>query len=458
MRAIAITGVVVAAFVGLMYARFSGDGVPAPEATATPRPAAASSPTASSPTPAGTPADALQGVASLEIGAALEFPRDVVLMIETGCWQCDGPASGFARVYLDPSGVIREETIFSPEKLDLGPRLVTTDEGVLERQPFITGFAAQPDGSEVTVSVCVKETCGSGGLDAWSADSEVALFRSTDGGVTWEDFGKIEEGGYVIGSLGDGAVLVALYSANLAPASYRRFPGLDPVARPQTGALSAPLVLTDGTIVWPDRSHLRRADGSAILNLPFGGGPHQIEAVFQGPRAQIAVTWLANLPEQPRLISRFDSDGTHVETHELPDFFRFGAWPDARLFGNANFSNDQPQVKPPDESDGYLPAVLEGETIRPLAGPFLENPLGTERNHIVAVQHGPFARVVKTDGTCVNVRAGPLASAKVLDCAAEGVLLRLIKAADAQSTDASWLHVATPSGIEGWASSKYLEH
>jgi len=64
--------------------------------------------------------------------------------------------------------------------------------------------------------------------------------------------------------------------------------------------------------------------------------------------------------------------------------------------------------------------------------------------------------VVHTDNTCLNVRAEPLPSAGILDCAAEGVLLRDL----GQATDfagSNWLQVATPAGAEGWASAQYLE-
>jgi hypothetical protein len=67
-----------------------------------------------------------------------------------------------------------------------------------------------------------------------------------------------------------------------------------------------------------------------------------------------------------------------------------------------------------------------------------------------------FARVVNTEGTCLNIRVLPNTSAASLDCAAEGVFLRdLGQVAEAEGV--VWLHVSTPAGIEGWASTQYLE-
>ena len=70
----------------------------------------------------------------------------------------------------------------------------------------------------------------------------------------------------------------------------------------------------------------------------------------------------------------------------------------------------------------------------------------------------PTVRVVNTDNSCLNIRVAPDPSAEILDCAAEGVLLR---ASDQFADDANgvrWRAVTTPSGIEGWASTQYLEY
>jgi hypothetical protein len=64
---------------------------------------------------------------------------------------------------------------------------------------------------------------------------------------------------------------------------------------------------------------------------------------------------------------------------------------------------------------------------------------------------------VNTDGTCLIIRAEYKIDAQPLACEAEGVLLRYI----GQTTDAAgnlWAKVATPAGIEGYASTQYLEY
>ena len=74
-----------------------------------------------------------------------------------------------------------------------------------------------------------------------------------------------------------------------------------------------------------------------------------------------------------------------------------------------------------------------------------------DRNNTVAIQQGPFAKVVNT-GACLNIRDAPDPSARVLTCASEGVLLRIPGGFAA----GAWQAVTTPSGIQGWASSQYL--
>jgi len=69
------------------------------------------------PTSTATPApDAIDGVevVPLQFGEEAEIPDDVALIIETGCIQCDGPTTGLVRLYRDPPGQVRTDTLFSP--------------------------------------------------------------------------------------------------------------------------------------------------------------------------------------------------------------------------------------------------------------------------------------------------------------------------------------------------------
>jgi len=67
-----------------------------------------------------------------------------------------------------------------------------------------------------------------------------------------------------------------------------------------------------------------------------------------------------------------------------------------------------------------------------------------------------YARVVNTDGTCLNIRKEPGSAGQVLACEAEGVMLEDLLAG-VFLEEITWARVRTPGGIEGWASTQYLE-
>ena len=97
---------------------------------------------------------------------------------------------------------------------------------------------------------------------------------------------------------------------------------------------------------------------------------------------------------------------------------------------------------------------LDG-ALHPLGEPFTGADFAVGRNHIVAFQTGPFARVVNT-GSCLNIRDGTSLNSNVLTCAADGVLLRDSGDRVAEG-GITWARVTTPAGAEGWAATGYLE-
>jgi hypothetical protein len=134
-----------------------------------------------------------------------------------------------------------------------------------------------------------------------------------------------------------------------------------------------------------------------------------------------------------------------------------GGWVDSSLLvGNASITPEELGATDPNFF-GYLPALFNLDTSQAhaLTHPFLDPPFQGQRNHVQAVLHGPFARVVNT-GACLNVRAEPAMTAAVLACAADGVLLHEI-GETREASGATWRRVVTPAGVEGWASSQYLE-
>ena len=151
---------------------------------------------------------------------------------------------------------------------------------------------------------------------------------------------------------------------------------------------------------------------------------------------------------------------------EIIDDFVVDAWfSEGKLIGSAWFP--QPAlIREGVVEDGaiaaccnnrrYWPAIYDLETgsIHALAIPGVLQP-EEELWPLLGLQQGPFLRV-SLPGDCKNVRAEPGLDAEILDCAAEGVLLRDL-GEQAEHGGRTWLKVRTPAGIEGWSSSRYLQ-
>jgi len=405
-------------------------------------------------------------VRPLAIGDEVPLPDDVALIIETGCWACDGPAESFLRVYRDPSGHIRSDTLLTIDGLGLPPRLVTMPEGVREEPPFITGFAMRPDGSEMVVSVCVRESCGSGGLEAWSPNSKTAFFRSTDGGVTWQRFGELDVGSSVVGVVREGVVLVSSWQAEMAPASLSLFPSGEVVQTPLGVTSWWAFPLPGGDLLWPaDDGRLLHSDGSVFAVVPADSWrlswvPH----INHDPTgARFALQWVLDNPGSPgyqvrQYLGIFRSDGRLDQAFSPSELLFVGSWlGPGLLLGNTGISPSQLPTPIPQSFLGILPAFidLDAGLIHPITDPFLGPDWKGGRSLVRAVLPGPFSRVVGT-GSCLNVRQEPGLSTQIIACAADDVLVR--DTGDTREVDGViWLRVVTPAGVEGWASTQYLQ-
>lgn len=431
--------------------------------TATPEPAASVTAMTTPPFP-----QTISGITvrPLAIGDEVPLPDNAALIIETGCWACDGPPTGFLRVYRDPSGDIRTDVLLTIDGLGLPPRLVTTALGVQEEPPYITGFAMRPDGSEMVVSVCVRESCGSGGLEAWSPNSKTAFFRSTDGGVTWQRLGELDVGSSVVGLVREGVVLVSSWRAEMAPASFSLFPSGEAVQTPPGVTSWWAFPLLGGDLLWPtDDGRLLHSDGSVFAVVPadslrLSWVPH----INHDPTgARFALQWVLDNAGSPsyqvrQYLGIFRTDGRPDQAFSPSELLFVGSWSGpGLLLGNTGISPSQLSTPIPEFFPGILPALIDLDAgfIHPITDPFLAPDWKGGRSLVRAVLPGPFARVMGT-GSCLNVRAEPGIAAEVLACAADGVLLRDM--GETQEIDGmTWLRVVTPAGAEGWASRQYLQ-
>jgi hypothetical protein len=415
--------------------------LPPSETTETPA-TTAGTPSASPPTFLGVRSQPLQ------IGAERPLPDGVAVLVVTGCWQCDGPATGIVRVYRDAAGVTHTDT------------LLQRTEGA-QNQPYISGVAAAPDASDIAVSICTRGYCGA--LNAITSDARTSVLRSRDGGVTWAELADLD-GAYSVDALDrHGIILSGPYPARDAAAppaapTFWRYPGRQPVIPPLGAERGRPVVLAGGDLGWrsDDGRRLLATDGRVILRLDLGEHSAGITPAPDGER--FAVSWWDVPPGQPpstgryylgilgaddRLRSVFASDGV----------VRAGVWLDDRsVLGNVSVTAAQLTTPPPEPFLGYVPALIDLESGR--AEPIVEG-FGAGRNQIRAVMRGPFARVRGT-GDCLAVRAAPRRDAPAMACVADNVLLRDLNEMHAGAGD-RWLKVATPAGIEGWSNAGYLE-
>jgi len=225
--------------------------------------------------------------------------------------------------------------------------------------------------------------------------------------------------------------------------------------------------MLDGKVLWLDDSEdkLIRSDGSSFVDLK-GSGRFDTNPLVHDEEGY-SVKWTSpvffdtpdgNFAMERSFLSRVNSDGAIGETLQYDHTARFGPEINgtARI-GNASFD-------PKDYPDwNWFPSIFDvsARQVRPILNPFGERgQIG--RNLVVAVQVGRFARIVNTDNTCLNIHSAPRPDAPILDCSAEGVLLVLgigtgdyPNVVDVDGTP--WLSVITPNGVDGFASTQYLQ-
>jgi len=415
--------------------------------------------------PAGTPPPLPQVLAgkeiiTLEIGPEIEFPEDTALVAALGCAPCGAPAQRLVRIYRDTAGAFRIDDLVRPERFGLPPRLVNSPEGTREAPLQVVGMAANADGSEIFVALCARGNCLT--IEDPPVDAESAIFHSRNGGLTWEALGTLPGVRLLGGVVSPGSVLVGSTVEGEPFLQFSIFPSGETVEPPVSGRVVWPVVLDSGELLWNvEQRTVLHADGSLYLDASDVPAPDTVSRVhvLSNPGGSRAIGFIQY--EGPGFADSYLlelTEGSPEVAFSLDGQILADVWTEEGLiFGNTSL---RPEDLPGHETIPFrgLPAVIDmgNHTVRPITGPFLEEALSKVSIGIVAVQRGPFARVANADGTCLNIRAEPGSASQILDCAAEGVLLRgLGQAAEAEGV--IWLRVATPAGVEGWASSQYLE-
>ena len=384
-------------------------------------------------------------VRTLKEADAAPLPEDVALLIESGCWGCDGPAAALERWYRDPSGIVRTEDMFrlpgaTAQRPEIGER-------------YITSIAV--DGNDILLGLCDGPYCG--GVANAAAGAKTSVHHSVDGGVTWDAERTIDGGAFVVDNVagmpgGIGFGLVRVEAAG--ELKVLRYPGLEPQPvdlQGQTPAEARFLVPASGP------PFVLGSDGVSLYRV---GGP-TAQYVFSSLPAGATVLDFQFVPRNSTgLVTFTTGDAAYsalVDTNSPPavTFTAVYRWP-----GEPPFLH-RPQGGFIDGNRWALtvtgtPSVvdLEAETIAPIEE-FANRAAGGDRLLVRGVSVGPFARVT-VSGTCLNVREAPSLTSPPFACMADGVLLQEL----GQNADADarrWTFVSAPGGRRGWAASEFLK-
>jgi hypothetical protein len=354
------------------------------------------------------------------LGPEAAFPDGVALIVEQGCVQCDVPPRGYVRMYRGQNGQVRTDPL--PKEW---------------RGHAITRYITGRDGGLMASSVCTRGDCG--GLSAASPDARSTIIWSRDAGVTWQQVGEFDGTYIALAVTAEGVVVGRLAQGTVEELWV--LPSGRTLQRPPGAGGSWPyiLALRSGELVWrsADGRSLLRSNGDRLADLGRSGDVRPDGLIEERSGGRFAVEWseypyvYLGIWSQPGMPERVFSQ-------------RF--WGVAQLSG---WLTPTTLIGTP-HSDLIQTAAAIYDIERGIA-----SPLQIGGSRVLAVMPGPFARVMGT-GSCLNVRAEPAADARVLDCAADTVLLRDLGTVH-ETGDVTWLRVATPAGVEGWVSSHFVE-
>lgn len=236
-----------------------GDGTSTSTPALTPQVDATAAPTSDLPP---TPT-VRAGVNELRSAGDARIPDGVALLIETGCWQCDGGPTGLQRVYRDASGsTVRQELLAG-----LPGSLISIEVAARSKS--------------IVVTMCTRAQCGNGFVEA-DADSERTVFWSRDGGDTWATVATL--------GLGDGAVIAATAGGPVlskADGSLTLLPGDAAVRAPSARDrrwIPQPVSADELGWISYDTFEAFRADGSPVFDIP--GSERMLAFTPAGPRVR----------------------------------------------------------------------------------------------------------------------------------------------------------------------------
>lgn len=348
--------------------------------------------------------------AEITVGDAVDFPEDVVLIVETGCTQCDGPATGLSRLYYDDAlGDYQSVYLYSAGlhtfrdgdgiRSEAIWRVGPGEDGEVEADSLrITGVAASLDGSRLAVSSCVEGRCADGGMVGANGDAVTVVHFSDDQGFTWRELARLD-GSVRVRSVLAGQVVIVSYppSGSSEGWTFQSLPGGAVLTQPPSASpFLDPLALPGSVIGWAGRGgSIQDTSGAVLFELP-DGGPHNLTGFApcrdSGAKDFAIATWQANEEGMPSYVTLFGDAGATVRSYRSPVFIQAGAWL-TRSEAVVSIAATPDLI----DSDAFategftvIPAILdlENEVIHPITRPFLDDGGEWGRNRVAALQSG----------------------------------------------------------------------
>ena len=363
---------------------------------------------------------------------AIDFPENLMTVIETGCIQCDGPTDALYRVWRNSGDTHVEKLI------DAG--YSGSDDS------RITSFALRPDLSQIVVTICTE--CESKAL----ANSPVTLYESRNGGVTWQVLTTTDPGDAIfVEAVTEQGIIVD----TLGGGKLRYFNG-DAITPPAGAEYLIYDSHSSGALHWAldGGSTVLDGQGDKIAQVEPGS---RVTAIATGDASDPPVTWEEGDSNPARNFVGWNI--TTVGPDGKLAGFRSDAFALAleRLRSGALIGDMTDGPGSTAQTIGFID--LAKGVLTPIHGPLLDPPFGNGdrplgRNSLAGAVEGPFLRV--TTGTpCVSVRVGTDVQAQELTCAVDGTLVYDLHV-DVTVGAQRWLRVRLLDGREGFADARYL--
>ena len=278
----------------------SGSPTSTPQPTPTPKVSPTPPPVdrSVSPIPAGVPGE----VRAITVGRPLAFSEDWVLLISTGCWQCEG-AGGLARFAWGDGQLTRDAVLDERH-------------GVMQADDLL-GATQAADDPFLVAAVCSGGSCG--GFDFWAEDPETTLLRSDDRGLSWYELGVYEHAYRVSGASNSGILVSEGFGAppDPPPPVDVLLPDGLVLVPPADGAYSP--FMTDQGPVWriPDGSFVdslgvAALDGRVVGYAGSTGNTIQVHVPRWSEVGRLMIGWEDRGDVTEPFVTIVDADGSEI--------------------------------------------------------------------------------------------------------------------------------------------------